>query len=179
MTGAEALQKIIDDIDELKKMVIELATSISLIQSNIKFLNNRAAGLMRAEQPEQKTIPSVQPEPIQNNSENVVLPIIGQQPQSIQSKPNNVIYDETPGTFTYKKVYGRLFSGPQTPISEVLIRIFDKNNEVCATTETDPAGYWETLIRPGRYSASYTKSGMREINKAFELKPDMKTLEVT
>ena len=166
MNGAEALQKIMDDTDEIKKMMQELTIAVSLIQSNIKFLNNRASGLLRAEPAVNH--PQEQKQVIRN--QNVVLPDIDR---------SNIIHDETPGVMTYKKVYGRLFDSAMNPIDDALIRVFDKNNEVCATTETDPSGYWETSIRPGRYSASYTKSGMREQNKAFELRADMKTLEVT
>ena len=47
MTGAEAIQQILDSINRLEATVDDLKTSIKLIEANIKVLNNRAGGLLR------------------------------------------------------------------------------------------------------------------------------------
>src|SRR5271157_1263767 len=102
MDGAQALQKILDDLAELKTKFDELKLSTDLVLSNIKFLNNRASGLMRAE-----TNINTQPIAEQTPNNRVLLPSV---------EKNKLIYDETPGSLTYKKVFGRLFDDMHNPI---------------------------------------------------------------
>ena len=162
MTAAEALQRIIDDMGSLKGTIDELKASIQLIEANIKTLNNRAAGLMTSTKPvglaDQQTMPSDTPQavlPSIHSSKQVAAPIQA-----------------------YKKVFGTLLNNADEPIENVLIKVYDGNNEVCATTETDPIGRWEIMVKPGRYVAEYVKAGFKTVNKTFDVSKNVKEVEV-
>ena len=197
MTGAEILQKVLDklnEIDNLKKDIITLvakvddvASSVKLIQGNIQMLNNRAAGLMRVDnvaetiiaqpqQPSQATFPvsayapqkqdnvgqQVIPAPTNSPAKSRVLAENIEQPQYQSIKPFESIN-------AYKKAFGRLINGAKEPIEGALIKIYDTNNEVCATTETDMTGHWESQVKAGRYSIEYVKTGFKSVNKSFNV----------
>jgi len=197
MTGAEALQKIMDTVDTLKATVDELKISVQLIEANIKVLNNRAAGLMRENvQPAYPTIgsrltASVGANPVsagvpEQKSQQVIqtaaAPNRGRQlietPEEKRSEAMNIIKEDSPGVLTYKKVFGRLVNNSSEPIEGVLIKVFDRNNEISGTAETDPIGYWETMLKPGRYVAEYTKAGFKTTNKTFDVSKSAKEVEV-
>ena len=191
MTGAEALQKIIDTMDALKITVDELKVSVQLIEMNIKTLNNRAAGLMRDVQPSiTNPTNTMNPNisagvPIQKPASTMQagLPSRGRQlletPEEKRQQIGETALDvDSPGVLTYKKVYGKLANNIDEPLENVLIKVYDKNNEVCATTETDPIGYFETMLKPGRYVAEYTKPGFKAINKTFEVGKNSKEVEI-
>lgn len=163
MTGLEALQKIINDVQALKTSIDEMNTAIKLIEVNIKMLNNRAAGLLK-----QGTETTLSPEKYKSN-EQIKLDNTWEKPPQIEKNDKVLVY---------KKVFGKLLDNNKEPIEGVLVRIYDKNNEVCATSETDPTGYWTSMIRPGKYIAEFVKTGFRQINKSFELSKNMKELEV-
>lgn len=203
MTGAEALQKILETMNSLTETVNELKTSVLLIEQSIKVLNNRAAGLMRENtvkipntaQPASLTNASSGQLsagiPTQHSAQSMTLqagspqttPSRGRQmkesPQEHRDEAMNFIKEaDGPGVLTYKKVFGKLVNNTNEPIENVLIKVYDRNNEVCATTETDPIGYWETMLKPGRYVAEYTKSGFKTSNKTFEVGKGAKEVEV-
>lgn len=193
MTGAEALQQIIDTVKQLKSTIDELKISVQLIEANIKVLNNRAAGLMR-DDTTKESYPSTGSR-LTNSvalpSNAAVLPATPGTPQPKRGRPMVEAPEETraeasnfireadnSGVITYKKVFGRLINNTNEPIENVLIKVFDKNNEVCATAETDPIGYWETMLRPGRYVAEYVKPGFKTANKTFDVGRNAKEVEV-
>lgn len=201
MTGAEALQKIMDTVEQLTATVNELKVSIQLIEANIKVLNNRAAGLMKNQSMEAANVvvspanptPNVafggltagppMPKPQQSQVLQAGTLSRGRQmveaPQEQRDEAMNFIREENgQGVLTYKKVFGKLVNNTNDPIENVLIKVYDKNNEVCASTETDPIGYWETMLKPGRYVAEYTKSGFKTANKTFEVGKGAKEVEV-
>lgn len=195
MTGAEALQKIMETMDELKTTVNELKVSIQLIESNIKTLNNRAAGLLVSKDkelvqtsqiPVTKTISTTAISagvPTQKSQGNIQSgPSRGRQLfemiEEHKEEPLSIRESNSPGVLTYKKVYGKLLSNTEEPLESVLIKVYDRNNEVCATTETDPIGYWETMLKPGRYVAEYTKTGFKTTNKTFEVGKNSREVEV-
>lgn len=210
MTGAEALQQIINSVEALTNTMNELKTSVHMIEANIKVLNNRAAGLMKAQsqEPSSISIPSM-------NVSNVLSAGPGpafsagppsQKTQQLQATPaaatpsrgrpmveapaeqrdeaKNFIRelsennDNSSNVLSYKKIFGKLVNNDNEPIENVLIKIYDRNNEVCASTETDPIGYWETMLKPGRYVAEYVKSGFKTTNKTFEVGKNSKEVEV-
>lgn len=183
MTGAEALQKIMDSIEQLQTEIQTLKASTQLIEANIKVLNNRAGSLMRDQGtsiPQPNAFEGVKINP--NATQVVDTQGRGRQlgmdasnaPEATLPAPEK----KASKTLTYKKVFGRLVDSNKEPIVGALVKVFDKNNEVCATAETDPIGYWEAMVQPGRYSVEYTKQGFRQVNKVFELGGNMKELEV-
>lgn len=211
MTGAEALQKIIDSMDALTTTVNELKHSVQLIEANIKTLNNRAAGLIRnqgqtentvsvaqstyissgqasdggkqysvssnvlsAGVPNQKAQPVVQATPTRGRQ----LTEYSEELREEAKNPTREAKSDGPNVLTYKKTFGRLLNSTNEPVENILIKIYDKNNEVCATTETDPIGYWETMLKPGRYVAECVKSGFKTSNKSFEVGKNVKEVEV-
>ena len=197
MTGSEALQKIMDTVDTLKATVDELKISIQLIEANIKVLNNRAAGLMK-ETPQSGSYPSTGSRltstvgtltagaPVQKAQQPIQAgpaPSRGramvETPVELRDEAANIINNaESSGVVTYKKVFGRLVDKANEPIENVLIKVYDRRNEVCASAETDPIGYWETMLPPGRYIAEYVKSGFKTTNKTFDVGKNAKEVEV-
>lgn len=193
MTGAEALQKIIDTVDGLKNTVDELKISIQLIEANIKVLNNRAAGLMKEAAPQtpasyparMTSAISAAGVPAQKPQQSIQAgpPSRGRQlletPEEVRQEIRNPINEtESSSVKIYKKVFGRLIDNSSEPIESVLIKVYDKNNDVCATAETDPIGYWETMLPPGRYIAEYLKTGFKTTNKTFDVGKNAKDVEV-
>lgn len=156
MTGGEALQQILEVVNKLKTDIEQIKNSVHLIEANIKILNNRAAGLVN------NSIPV---------DSGLVIPIQAEEQISH-------IVPSSSGAFVYKKVFGKLTNNNKEPIDGVLIRVFDKNNEVCATAETDPTGYFTFMVRVGKYMAEYTKTGFRTINKTFEVANKDKEVEI-
>jgi hypothetical protein len=176
MTGAEAIQQILEAMTDLSAKVKTLQDSVNFIEANIKILNNRAAGLMITPDQQIKA-DTIKPNalPIKELQLTASAPIrhIEQQesiPITQEDVPSN--------TLTYKKVFGKLINNTNEPIENVLIKVYDKNNEVCATAETDAIGYWESMLRPGRYVAEYLKSGFKTANKTFEVGKNAKDVEV-
>jgi len=178
MTGAEALQKIMDSMDALTATVNELKASIQMIEANIKVLNNRAAGLMREAPSPTSVVGAGVNAPVMR----AAAPARGRQlietPEAPQQEQASLLKEDGPGVMTYKKVFGRLVNSSGQPIENVLINIYDQKNDVCATAETDPIGYWETMVRPGRYIAEYVKTGFKPTNKTFDVGKNAKEVEV-
>lgn len=182
MTGAEALQKILDGIDEIKNRMTGLETSVNLIEANIKTLNNRAAGLIG-----NNMIKTSVSNEIIDVSNTQIIPtdtLTAVIPQTLPTRGRDVsttlpetIVDDSK-SMVYKKAFGRLLDGAGEPIEGVLVKVFDKNNEVCATTETDAIGYFESMVRIGRFVAEYTKPGFKTVNKTFEVKKNDKEVEI-
>lgn len=179
MTGAEALQNIIEMIETLTLTVNELKISVQLIESNIKTLNNRAAGLILNTQ---SLTTQVQTDNYTSNI-SAILPQAptnlsrGRQLSETEQSPISQTL-EGPGVLTYKKVFGKLINDSSSAIENVLIKVYDKNNEVCATAETDPIGYFEFMLKPGRYVAEYLKTGFKTINKTFDVSQAAKEVEI-
>jgi hypothetical protein len=165
MTGSEAIQQILEVVNGLKAKVDKLEGSINIIEASIKVLNNRAAGLMKAPETKQQ--------------EQQLMAEAPQQVQvTLQASAASSSDLEEKGILTYKKVFGKLKNNAGDPIDGVLLKVYDKNNEVCATTETDLVGYFELMLRPGRYVAEYTKAGFKTVNKTFEVDKNAKEIEV-
>lgn len=177
MTGAQALEKILTTVEDLKATISTLETSVKLIEANIKILNNRAGGILREQQTTRTPIDSVPATlPLQSAQPTRGRQLVADTSQQIAQLPTQ---DTVPANaIVYKKVFGRLIDGNKEAISGALVKVFDKNNEVCATTETDPVGYWEVMTRPGKYVAEYTKAGFKTANKTFEVSKTAKETEV-
>ncbi len=173
-----AIEQILQALDSLTATVNELKGSIQLIEANIKTLNNRAAGIMlnngSQAQSTKAVLPSVTPQPPTTLRGR---PVTADAPQQ-EVQQSNVQQEEGQGVLTYKKVFGKLINSAKEPIENVLITVYDKNNELCGTTETDPVGYWEIMLRPGKYSVEYTKVGFKTTNKTFEVSKNAKETEV-
>lgn len=184
MTGTEALQHIIEKLETLTLIVDDLKSSIKLIEGNIKVLNNRAGGLLlqnnkiepemknnltTIEHPNEYQIP-----PTMRNANIATLPTTTS-PSKQMFKP---ALEESDGIITYKKIFGKLINSNNEPIENVLIKVYDKNNEVCATTESDLVGYWESMVRPGKYVAEYIKDGFKSENKTFEVNKNSNEVQV-
>lgn len=173
MTGAEMLQEILDSVKKIQNTIDVLQSSVSLIETNMKMLNNKASILSKeAIQQERAHLPNINP----------VSSVRGRQlsnelPTQINGQ-SAVLPEDKPGVLTYKKVFGKLINNHEEPIENVLVKIYDKNNEVCATAETDAVGYFETMLKVGRFVAEYTKDGFKTSNKTFEVAPNIKEVEI-
>lgn len=197
MTGLEVLQKVLEKLDEIDKLKTEVmslvakiddvSSSVKLIEQNIKVLNNRAGSLMRGDNVAQTIQPEPQPQafPVsayaplkQDNVGQQVLPAPTQLSSPQKSRPLSENVEQPQyqpikpfeSINTYKKAFGRLVNNAKEPIEGALIKIYDTNNEVCATTETDITGHWESQVRPGRYSMEIVKASFKPINKSFDVK---------
>jgi hypothetical protein len=194
MKGIDAIQQIMEDVTLLKTTMQALLESVNLIEANIKFLNNRAAGLANNSSHQQTTqvpiiaqemSPPLSPLIEQRSS---VLPESLQANSTMQSQrnrqlietpqPETLSYNEETKTSIYKKVFGKLVDNANEPIEGVVIRVYDKNNEVCAATQTDAIGYWEAMLRDGRFVAEYNKSGFKPVNKTFEVSKNAQEVEI-
>ncbi len=180
MTGLDAIQKILDTVNELKNIVNEIKDSVSSIEANIKVLNNRAAGLLLASNENINNKNSVI-NPSQSSlqeSNSIIKQLTAAAPEAQSGLDSSQIVNDGRGALTYKKVFGKLINNTNEPIETALIKIYDKNNEVCATAETDAIGYFETMLKPGRYVAEYLKSGFKTTNKTFEVNKNTKETEI-
>lgn len=156
MTGTEALQQILETMNNLIGEMNDLKISVKLIENNIKVLNNRAGALMRSDVSVEQT--------------KLQASLTQQQTLHQLGEATRVTLPaEAPKMLSYKKVFGTLINDSGEPINGVLIKVFNRDNEVCSTSETDVAGYWTSMLSQGKYMAEYTKHGFRTINKSFEV----------
>ena len=163
------IQNILESIEELKDMVGKLEGSVNSIEANIKMINNRIGMLGKEKNALQKDFPVLQAGPV-SVPEIKISDNLAKETQAVLiNKPNALVY---------KKVFGKLIDNNKEPLDSVLVKIYDKNNEVCATAETDVTGFFTTMLKPGKYVAEYNKIGFKAINKNFDVDINMNEIEL-
>ena len=131
---------------------------ISLIDSNIKLLNNKVSKVI-SNGAEAGARP-MEPEPSATNSvsfseENIEKLVIG-----------NI------------KTFGYIVNKSRVPIKDVAITIYDDANDVIKSLFSDSDGYWEVRLPPGDYGVEYVHKNFKPINKVVNLNKGMSKFEV-
>lgn len=164
MTGLELLEKLSKDMDYLRDRV-------DLMDATIKALNNRIAQLVLSSKDKDLEKPvQINVRPVESVKAVFAQPV-NRQKEKLETK--------SPVTkLVYKKVMGYLKNSDNRPIDDALVLIYDKNNDVIASSNSDTAGYWETMVAPGKYLATIKKSGFKDFNKSFVVNENDKHVEV-
>ena len=182
--GETALEIILS----LPKILKKLESKIDILDTNLKILNSKI-NKIKQDQPIQ-----VQS---QVQAQETIEPIaIKEEQKSLEQKTDVVALRPTakvpdldmPAPSPKRtekvligniKVYStiRTESGKMVPMATV--NIFDYENSLVKSIQSDKNGYWECRLPAGKYSLELLVGKLKPINKFFELKKDTKEFEVT
>lgn len=179
--GETALEIILS----LPKILKKIESKIDVLDTNLKILNSKI-NKIKQEQQEQNIQP---PEPtnvmvatkeIQKNLDNQ---------EKVLPRPTAKIPDlDMPAPSPKRtekvlignvKVYStiRTESGKMVPMATV--NIFDFENALVKSIQSDKNGYWECRLPAGKYNLELLVGKLKPINKFFEINKDAKEFEVT
>ena len=170
MTNQDPLQS----LSEIHSMVTQLLAKVSILETNVAILNDKANGQLFPEvrfkagkqsAPAQMQVPS-------NASQEVINDITG--PQGIgvplkQAKPKS----------EKARVFGAVYGQNKKPLHNVSVLITNQAKElVGGDLKTNLAGEWETQLGPGKYAITLTRAGMSAIYRFVEIKPGQQEARV-
>ena len=144
-SAIDAIYKILDKLDFLEK-------KISVLDSNIKIINNK---LSKNNLPSART--DRNPPPMERGVESdmdIDRLIVG-----------NI------------KTFGYIVNSSMIPIHGVTVQILD-SGEAIKKTSTDSEGHWSVRLPPGDYTVQYSHSNFENIIKKISLSDKMKKYEV-
>jgi hypothetical protein len=148
-SAIDAIYKILDEMEILNKRM-------TIIDNNIKLLNNKIAKINGTEKP-RASVPSA----------------------TASSKPTATSNNEPIKSI---KVFGKIKNQRKKPIKDVYVKIFSPKGEVIKSRTTDSDGYWEARLTPGTYgvelNASHINPKFRPINKNIVIDKTMNEYEV-
>ena len=151
----------IDMIFNLSNQIELLDKKLTVIDSNLKLLNNKVSKLSK-----------------QNSTKPLSLNI----ERDFREKAENVIVDgETNSNRLVLgniSVFGHIIDGSKNPISNVFVTIYNSSNKLIKDFSSNEDGYWSVRLPPGEYSVKYEIEGFKDIRRAIELKQEMKNYEV-
>ena len=182
-----------EQFDKLLEKLTNIDSNIGLMNASMKMLSNRIAqlidGLSSCSAPAHTPIAA--PPPRMPVGPIAVIPgekpVVKTEMIPDQTPPKNVSRSQrqvprtgpTRSVITYKRVFGFIREDDSIPISDAVVFIYNGDNEVCSSTVSDPAGFWETMLNEGRYVVKITKDGKADINKMLIVDHTKKEFEVT
>tara|TARA_A100001011_G_scaffold400700_2_gene517725 strand:+ start:4378 stop:4839 length:462 start_codon:yes stop_codon:yes gene_type:complete len=145
-SAIDAIYKILDKLDFLEK-------KISVLDSNIKIINNK---LSKNNLPPARADRTASPSPATGVDSDMDIDklIVG-----------NI------------KTFGYIVNSSMVPIHGVSVEILD-SGEVIKKTHTDGEGHWSVRLPPGDYSVRYSHDNFENIIKKISLSNEMKKYEV-
>jgi len=173
----------LDIIYSLPAILKKLESKIDVIDNNVKLLNNKIKNLKinAHEAPQKETL----------NEENVGVAkkeIIMPRAEAPDKMP--VMYDrrsvqENRAEFIQpkfligsKKVYGYIKLTSMKPVSGARIKIFDHLNDLVKDLTSDKEGFWECRLPAGKFNCEIIVGSFKALNRTFELKEEIKELEI-
>jgi len=151
----------IDMIFNLSNQIELLDKKLTVIDSNLKLLNNKVSKLSK-----------------QNSTRPLALNI----ERDFQENAENVIVDGEPSekklVLGNISVFGHIIDGDKNPMVGVLVTLYDSNNKLVKDLSSNKDGYWSSRLPPGKYSVKYEIEGYKDIKRSVELKKEMKNYEV-
>lgn len=174
--GETALEIILS----LPKILKKLESKIDILDTNLKILNSKINKIKQESSSQEKS---------EDTSLREIPRVLEQKNEKVTPRPTAKIPDlDMPAPSPKRtekvligniKVYSaiRTESGKMVPMATV--NIFDHENSLVKSLQSDKNGYWECRLPAGRYNLELLVGKMKPINKFFELKKDMKEFEVT
>jgi hypothetical protein len=161
MSDNNRAESAIDMIFNLSSQIEHLDKKLTVIDSNLKLLNNKVSKLSKQEQGRPLTL-NVDRD-FKNNSDNVIIDD-----------------EEGPGGLRLGNVsvFGHIIDGGKNPIDNVLVTLYDSKNKLIKDISSNKDGFWSVRLSPGDYSVKYEIEGYKDIRRKFELKDNMKRYEV-
>lgn len=110
-----------------------------------------------------------------------------------KQKDNSHLYQEAPAPKPKKekkkpkvpkqrknvRVFGHFDDEVGKPLSGVVVRIMDANNNVVKQTKSNRAGLWMSFLPPGKYIAEFVMAGMQPEARQFQLFDGQKEVEIS
>lgn len=154
----------IDVIYSLSLKIENLDKKITIIDSNIKLLNNKVSKMT-------KLIGD-------SGVERLSSPDI----YSEAELPRNVILNDqdSDGKLVLGNVstFGYIIDHEKKPIEGVSVNVYDSENDLIKDVTSNRDGYWVVRLPPGKYLVKYIMEGFRDIKRIVELTKEMKKYEV-
>ena len=161
MSDNNRAESAIDMIFNLSSQIELLDKKLTVIDSNLKLLNNKVSKLSKQEQGRPLAL-NVDRD-FKNNSDNV---IVDDEAESSKLILGNV------------SVFGHIIDGDKKPISNVFVTLYDSKNKLIKDISSNKDGFWSVRLPAGNYSVKYEIEGYKDIKRKFELKDNMKRYEV-
>ncbi len=157
----ERAESAIDTIYSLVSMVETLDKRITIIDSNIKLLNNKFSKLTKSVNDSKFSINNI----------------------SHGEGPRNVIINEEEeddaklvlGNIT---MFGYIIDMDRKPIENVSVNVYDGSNDLIKDIKTNRDGHWTVRLPSGKYLVKYIMDGFKDIKRTVELTNNMKRYEV-
>ena len=148
----------IDAIYEALDILSTLDKRLSVIEDNIKILNNKISKINKNIVTSAEATQSVE-----SNYQN--------QDTGMAKDPERLVLGNI-------KVYGYIVNRERKPIESVSVNVYDENNRLLRNISTDENGYWECRLPSGQYGVEYIHKKFKPINKSVKLENGQKTFEV-
>lgn len=159
-------QSAIDEIFELSKKMSEMLEKISVIEKNIKSLNNKFIILT-------KKVDSISVDPEDSAKDdnavtgtpNALAP--GARPQVVQSQQNDVTNNKL--VLGSVKTYGYIMSESRKPIPDIFVSIYDSSGDKVRSLKTNSDGYWEARLPSSDYKVVYSHVNFNDVEKNISI----------
>lgn len=149
-------QSAIDVIYSLDKKLEEVLSRITIVEDNLKVLNNKVLKLYKL-----SPLPPVKNEPThllperQHNSGKIEKLVLG-----------NV------------RVFGFIVNKAQEPLEDVSVNIYDSKSSLIKSLKSDEKGSWEVRLPSGKFGIEYIHKKFKPVNKTIEVLDGTKEFEV-
>lgn len=172
---------VIDVIYQMKEMLENQQQQIQMLQVSLNTIGAKVNKTLYPDFSAPKGEPS--PPPVKDLShlyqpgEATPEPTAEPEPPSVEKPPT-----ETPAPVPKQRrnvrVFGHFDDEKGKPLSGVMVRIMDANNNVVKQTKSNRAGLWMSFLPPGTYVAEFAMAGMQPEARQFQLFEGQKEVEV-
>tara|TARA_B100000131_G_C17950433_1_gene546202 strand:+ start:199 stop:675 length:477 start_codon:yes stop_codon:yes gene_type:complete len=151
-------QSAIDAIYELTRTVDTIDKRLTVIDSNIKLLNNKVAKLTKSLSARDGLSTT-----IENST--------GPQVVSREKKESTLVLGNT-------TAYGYIVDQDKKPMVGVYVDVLNGAGEVIKDVTTDKNGYWSVRLPHGKYEVRYKMKGFKATSRIMDIKKGEKKYEV-
>tara|TARA_R110001583_G_scaffold16234_17_gene66332 strand:- start:4598 stop:5077 length:480 start_codon:yes stop_codon:yes gene_type:complete len=152
ISAIDAIYDILSKIDNIDKR-------ISLIDSNIKLLNNKVSKVISSG----AAVRAAPPDPEPDSG--------GMVEHAAQKGVDKLVLGNI-------KTFGYIVNKSNVPIEDVAVTVYADDSSIVKSLFSNEDGYWEVRLPGGEYGVEYIHKNFKPINKVISLQKDMLNFEV-
>ena len=179
MEEQEALSAI-DAIYEILERVKMIERHITVLDSNIKLLNNKIVRLKV--DPQEQVQEVAQKEPPKQDAPKTRPVARAAEPEMLKeemhSAPTKIAKEPAKLVIGNIKTFGRIVNKNREPIPGVEVNLYSEANELIRALKTDKDGYWECKLPSGKFGVEYLRKNYKPVNMVITLDGTMNQYEV-
>jgi hypothetical protein len=158
----------IDVIYELSESVATIDKRLSVMDSNIKLLNNKLSKMSK----EIFAISEAGPAPSKTKAVATAEPSVSHSKKIGKStEPKKLVLGNI-------SLYGYIVDPSKVPIIDAVINVIDADGDVIKDSRTNGDGFWSVRLPSGKYEVLYKMQGYKPTSRIVSLKDGVEKYEV-